>query len=162
MASDLYGKLTYDDLDCQKKIICEFMDEPEMFGKLENKIVMFFIQIFWPCKHKTGCFSRQRGKQGKDRSSICCVLVGTSWIHHRWPDLRGCNAWRTGIRVTTIIIYNVTTTIYNVINREVKTVKSGSDNVRRSPWRRRWPRKQKRWLLSRVCSQNNADNVERF
>ena len=32
VASDLYGKLTYDDLDCQKKIICEFMDEPEMFG----------------------------------------------------------------------------------------------------------------------------------
>ena len=43
MASDLYGKLTYDDLDCQKKIICEFMDEPEMFGQLGNKIVMLFI-----------------------------------------------------------------------------------------------------------------------
>ena len=33
VASDLYGKLTYDDVDCQKKIICEFMDEPEMFGE---------------------------------------------------------------------------------------------------------------------------------
>ena len=37
VASDLYGKLTYDDLDCQKKIICEFMDEPEMFGQLGIK-----------------------------------------------------------------------------------------------------------------------------
>merc|ERR1712080_242910 len=32
VASDLYGKISYDDLDCQKKIICEFMDKPEMFG----------------------------------------------------------------------------------------------------------------------------------
>ena len=41
VASDLYGKLTYDDLDCQKKIICEFMDEPEMFGELEFCLVQF-------------------------------------------------------------------------------------------------------------------------
>merc|ERR1719516_517982 len=38
VASDLYGKLTYDDLDCQKKIICEFMDEPEMFGSGASKV----------------------------------------------------------------------------------------------------------------------------
>ena len=41
VASDLYGKLTYDDLDCQKKIICEFMDEPEMFGQLGIKNYQF-------------------------------------------------------------------------------------------------------------------------
>ena len=38
VASDLYGKLSYDDLDCQKKIICEFMDEPEMFGSGASKV----------------------------------------------------------------------------------------------------------------------------
>jgi len=32
VASDLYGKISYGDVDCQKKIICEFMDKPEMFG----------------------------------------------------------------------------------------------------------------------------------
>lgn len=48
VASDLYGKLTYDDLDCQKKIICEFMDEPEMFGQLGIKnppVWAIFIKI---------------------------------------------------------------------------------------------------------------------
>ena len=38
VATDLYGKLSYDDLDCQKKIICEFMDEPEMFGSGASKV----------------------------------------------------------------------------------------------------------------------------
>eukprot|EP00092_Neocalanus_flemingeri_P028423 GFUD01030864.1.p1 GENE.GFUD01030864.1~~GFUD01030864.1.p1 ORF type:complete len:234 (+),score=82.20 GFUD01030864.1:49-702(+) len=32
VASDIYSKLNYDDIDCQKKIICEFMEEPDMFG----------------------------------------------------------------------------------------------------------------------------------
>ena len=34
VASDIYSKMNYDDVDCQKKIICEFMDQPEMFGKI--------------------------------------------------------------------------------------------------------------------------------
>ena len=34
VASDIYSKLNYDDIDCQKKIICEFMEEPDMFGEL--------------------------------------------------------------------------------------------------------------------------------
>jgi len=38
VATDLYGKLTYNDLDCQKKIICEFMDKPEMFGSGGTKV----------------------------------------------------------------------------------------------------------------------------
>jgi hypothetical protein len=33
VATDIYSKLSYDDTDCQKKIICEFMQEPDMFGK---------------------------------------------------------------------------------------------------------------------------------
>merc|ERR1711879_1016222 len=33
VASDIYSKMNYDDVDCQKKIICEFMDQPEMFGQ---------------------------------------------------------------------------------------------------------------------------------
>ena len=33
VATDIYSKLSYDDTDCQKKIICEFMEEPDMFGK---------------------------------------------------------------------------------------------------------------------------------
>jgi len=33
VASDIYSKMNYDDVDCQKKIICEFMDQPEMFGR---------------------------------------------------------------------------------------------------------------------------------
>lgn len=32
VASDIYGRLNYDDIDCQKKIICEFMEKPEIFG----------------------------------------------------------------------------------------------------------------------------------
>lgn len=32
VASDIYGRLDYDDIDCQKKIICEFMEKPEIFG----------------------------------------------------------------------------------------------------------------------------------
>merc|ERR1712142_717064 len=32
VASDIYRRLDYEDVDCQKKIICEFMMEPEMFG----------------------------------------------------------------------------------------------------------------------------------
>ena len=37
VATDIYSKLNYDDTDCQKKIICEFMEEPEMFGKFANE-----------------------------------------------------------------------------------------------------------------------------
>jgi len=33
VASEIYSKLNYDDIDCQKKIICEFMEEPDMFGE---------------------------------------------------------------------------------------------------------------------------------
>ena len=32
VASDIYSKMNYDDLDCQQKVICEFMEE-DMFGK---------------------------------------------------------------------------------------------------------------------------------
>ena len=40
VATDIYSKLSYDDTDCQKKIICEFMEEPDMFGKpMVDKIV---------------------------------------------------------------------------------------------------------------------------
>ena len=35
VASDIYSKMNYDDVDCQKKIICEFMEQPDMFGKIE-------------------------------------------------------------------------------------------------------------------------------
>ena len=38
MASDIYSKLNYDDVDCQKKIICEFMEEPEMFGQGGSRV----------------------------------------------------------------------------------------------------------------------------
>ena len=31
--------MNYDDIDCQKKIICEFMDQPEMFGKLFSYLI---------------------------------------------------------------------------------------------------------------------------
>jgi len=31
VATDLYSKLQYNDVDCQKKIICEFMKDPDMF-----------------------------------------------------------------------------------------------------------------------------------
>ena len=33
VATDIYSKLSYDDTDCHKKIICEFMEEPDMFGE---------------------------------------------------------------------------------------------------------------------------------
>ena len=33
VATDLYSKLQYNDVDCQKKIICEFMKDPDMFGE---------------------------------------------------------------------------------------------------------------------------------
>jgi len=32
VASDLYQKVDRDDVDCQRKIMCEFFDEPEIFG----------------------------------------------------------------------------------------------------------------------------------
>jgi len=38
VASDIYGKLNYEDVDCQKKIICEFMKEPEMFGSGATRV----------------------------------------------------------------------------------------------------------------------------
>ena len=38
VASDIYSKLNYDDVDCQKKIICEFMEEPEMFGQGGSRV----------------------------------------------------------------------------------------------------------------------------
>ena len=38
MASDIYSKLNYDDVDCQKKIICEFMEDPEMFGQGGSRV----------------------------------------------------------------------------------------------------------------------------
>jgi len=38
VASDLYGKISYGDVDCQKKIICEFMDKPEMFGNGASQV----------------------------------------------------------------------------------------------------------------------------
>lgn len=38
VASDIYSKLNYDDVDCQKKIICEFMEKPDMFGKGGSKV----------------------------------------------------------------------------------------------------------------------------
>ena len=38
MASDIYSKINYDDVDCQKKIICEFMEEPEMFGQGGSRV----------------------------------------------------------------------------------------------------------------------------
>lgn len=38
VASDIYSKMNYDDVDCQKKIICEFMEQPDMFGKGGSKV----------------------------------------------------------------------------------------------------------------------------
>jgi len=38
VASDIYQKLESDDVDCQKKIMCEFFDEPEMFGNGALKV----------------------------------------------------------------------------------------------------------------------------
>ena len=43
VATDIYSKLNYDDTDCQKKIICEFMEEPEMFGEFTNADPVTFV-----------------------------------------------------------------------------------------------------------------------
>ena len=46
VATDIYSKLNYDDTDCQKKIICEFMEEPDMFGEpMVDKIVVIITSI---------------------------------------------------------------------------------------------------------------------
>jgi len=37
MLQDLYEKFDYNDLDCQKKLICEVMREPEMYGSMARK-----------------------------------------------------------------------------------------------------------------------------
>ena len=41
VAKDIYGKLNYDDVDCQKKLICEFMENPDMFGRYKMSFVAF-------------------------------------------------------------------------------------------------------------------------
>ena len=35
---DLYEGFDYNDLDCQKKVICEVMKEPEYYGNVAEKI----------------------------------------------------------------------------------------------------------------------------
>ena len=37
MLQDLYEKFDYKDLDCQKKLICEVMSEPEYYGKIAQR-----------------------------------------------------------------------------------------------------------------------------
>ncbi len=37
MLQDLYEKFDYNDLECQKKLICEVMREPEYYGNLAQK-----------------------------------------------------------------------------------------------------------------------------
>jgi len=37
MLQDLYEKFDYNDLDCQKRLICEVMREPEYFGDMAKK-----------------------------------------------------------------------------------------------------------------------------
>merc|ERR1712018_236094 len=37
MLQDLYEKFDYNDLDCQKKLICEVMREPEYYGSMAQK-----------------------------------------------------------------------------------------------------------------------------
>jgi len=37
MLQDIYGKFDYNDLDCQKRLICEVMREPEYFGGMAKK-----------------------------------------------------------------------------------------------------------------------------
>jgi hypothetical protein len=37
MLQDLYEKFDYNDLDCQKRLICEVMREPEYFGSMAKK-----------------------------------------------------------------------------------------------------------------------------
>lgn len=52
VASDLYSKLEYDDVTCQKKIICEFMKDPEIFGsevhsmKSSVEMVTSYLQLW--------------------------------------------------------------------------------------------------------------------
>jgi hypothetical protein len=37
MLQDLYEKFDYNDLDCQKRLICEVMREPEYYGNVAQK-----------------------------------------------------------------------------------------------------------------------------
>jgi hypothetical protein len=37
MLQDLYEKFDYNDLDCQKRMICEVMKEPEYYGNMALK-----------------------------------------------------------------------------------------------------------------------------
>ncbi len=37
MLQDLYEKFDYNDLECQKKLICEVMREPDYYGSLAQK-----------------------------------------------------------------------------------------------------------------------------
>ena len=65
VAMDIYSKLSYDDTDCQKKIICEFMEEPNIFGKpMIDKI----IEIISFCLGIRGA----RGRSG--------VKYAASWL----------------------------------------------------------------------------------
>ena len=34
----MYEKFDYNDLECQKKLICEVMKEPEYFGNMSSKL----------------------------------------------------------------------------------------------------------------------------
>ena len=36
--SKVYEKFDYNDLECQKKLICEVMKEPEYFGNMSGKL----------------------------------------------------------------------------------------------------------------------------
>ena len=47
VATDIYSKLSFDDTDCQKKIICEFMEEPDMFGKHYSVLTLLISQHGW-------------------------------------------------------------------------------------------------------------------
>merc|ERR1712223_1617770 len=38
MHQDLYEKFDYNDLDCQKRLICEVMREPEYYGNMAQKV----------------------------------------------------------------------------------------------------------------------------
>ena len=38
MLQDLYEKFDYNDLECQKKLICEVMREPDFYGSAAQKI----------------------------------------------------------------------------------------------------------------------------
>lgn len=37
MMQELYEKFDYNDIDCQKKLICEVLREPEYFGSVAQK-----------------------------------------------------------------------------------------------------------------------------